>query len=446
MINDLFDEELLKPKKKKTIKPATIIIIAIILLTILCILAIVAIVYIKGTILSISIDGQNAKELEEILVIEESGKVYMPIKKMAEFLGYSAYNGDYVTLSEDDTSKCYIKTGQETVSFILNSNVLTKVIEGQTRQIKISEPIKEINGDLCISAEGAENAFNFKYHYNLAKNNITIHTLTYLYNWYSQNAVNKGYLPIEEEIFENKSAVLDDMLIVKSSNNYYGVISTQGETILESKYDSIEYFSKTSEFLVESNGKKGIISKDRTTKIELNYDSIERVTNKNDIFYIIKKSNLYGLLDANGEIIIYPEYEQIGIDVSSYAQNGVTNGYILYNEFVPVKNSNKWGLFNINGEKLTDLIYDSFGSPNKLARTYGVIEVPDYNLIVACQGEKYNLINLEGKSIFNRFILDSVYIKVSEGKNIYYITSGETTKELISFLQENGIEKPTPIE
>ena len=237
------------------------------------------------------------------------------------------------------------------------------------------------------------------------------------------------------------------MLIVKSSNNYYGVITTNGETILETKYDAIEYLRKTSAFLVTSNSKKGIISIDKETKVELVYDSIETVSNKNDTLYVVSKSKLYGLLDEDGNAIIYPEYEQIGIDVSSYEQNGVTNGYILYNQIVPVKQNNKWALFDIEGKQLTDFVYDSFGCQSaSSSRTYGVIEVLDYNLIVGCQSEKYNLITLEGKEIFSSAILDSVYITVSGGKNIYYITSGNVTKELIKLLEENGITKPTQVQ
>lgn len=148
----------------------------------------------------------------------------------------------------------------------------------------------------------------------------------------------------------------------------------------------------------------------------------------------------------NGEMIIYPEYEQIGIDVNAYSQNGITNGYVLYNQLIPVKNNNKWGLYNIEGKKIVDFVCDSFGSITTKYKTYGVIEIPDYNLIVGKQGEKYNLVTLEGKWLFERFILDSVYITVSEGKNVYHITSGTTEKNLITFLEENGVEKPTSIE
>lgn len=439
---DLFEEEILKPKKKKTISPTTIILIAIVILSILLVAIIVSIVYLKGTILTIKLNGVAVKELEDIIVIEENNKVYMPIKRMAEYLNYVSRNGDYNTLSEDST-KCYIKNEEELVSFTLNSNLLVKVIGDKTVQIKIEEPIKEINQELYITAEGAQDAFNLKFYYYPDKNEMYIQTLSYLYAAYSQQAINLGYLPIESESLLNKTAVLDGYLITMSKENYYGVVevgTTIGNTILETKYDNIEYLRETSDFLVESNGKKGIIAKDKKTKIEPIYDTIEMTRNNNSIFYIVERSDLYGLLDVNGKNIIYPEYDEIGIDISLYEKNGVTDKYILYNQVIPVKRNNKWALFNINGNKVADFVYDSFGceaGATNVSRTFGVLEIPEYNLIVACQDGKYNLITIEGKSIFNSSILDSVYITVSEGKNVYYIIAGGTTKELLSFLKEN---------
>ena len=445
MIEDLLNDEILKPKKeKKKIKASTIILVFIILLVILCILAIVGIVYIKGTLLSYSLDGRQTKALESLLIFEEDNKIYIPIRRMANYLKYEAYNGDYLTLSEDST-KCYIKNADELVSFTLDSNILTKVIGEKVSQIKIGETIKDINGELCITAEGAQEAFNFKFNYDLNNNKIYIETLGYLYNGYYSTYQSIGYLPIEAETYENKLAILDDMLIVKESNNCYGVINIEGRTILETKYNSIQYLRETSDFLVESNNKKGIISKDKTTKVDTIYDSIKQIKNKNDIFYVVEQEGLFGLLDVEGNTIIYPEYNQIGMDVVAYEQNGITNGYVLYDKLIPVMRNKKWAMFDIEGNKKTDFLYDSFGcskTQNESTRTYGVLQVPDYNLIVVCQNSKYNFINLEGNLLFNGFVLDSTYITKTDGKDIYYITKGTVTKELIGFLEESGVQKP----
>lgn len=438
---NLFEEEILKPKKKKGIKMSTLIIIAIVILFILCFVILAAISYLRGTILTIALDGKDASDLKNILIIEENNEVYIPIRKMAEYLKYETYNGDYITLSEDAT-KCYIKNSEELVSFALDSNVITKVVEGQTQQIKVNEPITQINEELCITSEGAQEAFNFEFSFNIQKNRITINTLSYLYTEYSKYYVNKGYLAIENETLDNKKAILDDFLIVKGTNGNYGVIRVNnGEVVLETKYESIKYLKETSDFLVSNNNKYGIIAKDKTTKVSLSYDGIEKVTNKEEIFYIVKKSNLYGVLNSNGDTIIYPEYTKIGMDVSAYSRNGVTNGHILYNELIPVNHNNKWALFNTKGERITDFIYDGFGSQTKTSNTYGVLEIQDYKLLVGRQGEKYDLITTKGEGLFKGFILDSVYITVNAGKETYYITYGAENIELLKFLEDNNVPK-----
>lgn len=440
---DLFEnEELLKPKKKFKIKASTVLMVIIVMLILLCFIILGLIAYFKETILTITLDAKDASDLKSIFIIEEEDKIYIPIRRMAEYLEYETYNGDYITLSED-TNKCYIMNSDELVSFTLNSNVLTKVRGEETEKVKISEPITQINGELCITSDGAEDAFNFRLAFNKEKNQITIETLSYLYTLYLNHYVSKGYSPITNETFENKMAIFDNLLIVKGTNEHYGVITGDGEVVLETKYESIKYLRKTSDFLVSSNDKVGIISRDKSTKVSVAYDSIESFTSQNNTFYIVESSNRYGLLDANGNVIIYPEYSGIGMNVSQYSENGVTSGYIFYDELIPVVNNNKWALFNVNGQKITDFIYDGFGCQAKTTNTYGVLQIQDYNLIVVRQGEKYDLITADGNGLFKNFILDSVYMLVTSGKTNYYISYGEQQIELLGFLEENGIKKVT---
>ena len=43
-----------------------------------------------------------------MLVFENDGKIYAPIKEIASYLGYESYNGEYSQRSEEQ-SKCYIQ-------------------------------------------------------------------------------------------------------------------------------------------------------------------------------------------------------------------------------------------------------------------------------------------------------------------------------------------------
>ena len=51
--------------------------------------------------------------------------MYIPIRKIAKFLGYEDYRGDYKIKSEDET-KCYVKNDYEIAMFSMDSNTLTK--------------------------------------------------------------------------------------------------------------------------------------------------------------------------------------------------------------------------------------------------------------------------------------------------------------------------------
>ena len=96
------------------------------------------------------------------------------------------------------------------------------------------------------------------------------------------------------------------MLVVKKgeNKNIYGVIDTQGKTILEAKYDNITYLPNVGDFLVESNKKVGVLSKNGETKIQIIYDSIELMDSDAGL-YVVKKDNKYGVLDLQGKTKIF---------------------------------------------------------------------------------------------------------------------------------------------
>ena len=92
---------------------------------------------------------------------------------------------------------------------------------------------------------------------------------------------------------------------------------------------------------------------------------------------------------------------------------------------------------------MTDFIYDGFGSNTKVNDVYGVLQIQDYKLLVGKQEKKYDLITTEGVGLFRGFILDDVYIEDNSGVKNYYIKYGEQKIELIKFLEDNNVTKPT---
>ena len=99
-------EESFQNKEEKKRKKATRIVLIAIVVVILIIIAIVAyLMYIKSTVLRLTLDGQTNEKMKSILRFEEDGTIYVPIKEIASYFGYESYDGEYNGTSEQQ-SKC----------------------------------------------------------------------------------------------------------------------------------------------------------------------------------------------------------------------------------------------------------------------------------------------------------------------------------------------------
>lgn len=440
----LIDEEEYRKDKEKTAKANK-------LLTISIILTIIVIIAISGVIVYLSynpnkimlkLNGAENENLLSILEIkeneDETASIYAPIKDIASYLGYEAFNGEYTTVSESQDS-CYVKNENEVAIFKLGSNVVYKldltVEDAEYEYCYLEEPIFEKDGKLYTDVEGLQKAFNIAISYNQKKKQIDIYTLDVLVKDRESKAVNKYKYAALDDTFANEKAILDDMLVVISSNELCGVVNySTGEEILGAQYDSIKYLPEKSAFLVTSNKKVGIISSDGVTKIEPTYDSLTLIDNENEL-YLANRDGLYGVVNIDGETIIYLEYDKIGVDISNFTQNDIKSGYILQDILIPVQQSNKWGFFDIHGNKITDLIYDEVGctaGSNKSA-TYNLITLPEYKVIVVGRDKKYTVMGLNGKEHL-QCEFDSIYMKISSGKREYFLYLNEEEHNITEFV------------
>ena len=398
-------------------------------------------VYLQNATLRVYLNGATNEQLKQLLVIEEDGTVYFPIKDVASHLGYESYNGDYTDKSEVQ-NKCYIQSEYEVANFSLYSNEVSKLDltenNGNYEYVYSNLPVKAINGVLYAPSEMVEEAFNVSFEYNQDNNRIYIYTLPYLANSYATRVLDYGYTAASET-FNNQKAILQNMIIVQKNESTYGVIDLEGNTILEAKYAQVTYIPEVGDFLVEDNDKIGVISKTAETKIPTMYDSIELIDQEAGL-YVVEDEGKYGVLDLNGRTRIYAEYDEIGVDISRFSQNGIKNKYLLADTLIPVKQGNLWGLFDTNGNQLVDFEYDSFGyiaSSNKNA--INLLVIPDYNVIVACKDRKYTLLNTSGEQLFSAVIADDIYMQISGGEKHYYITVNNNTIDAEAYLDQIGV-------
>ena len=437
---NLIDESFEPRKKDNSKKIARIILIIIALLVIAIIGIFVAIVYIQDNTLKLFVDGNINEKVKEMMVVEDDGTVYFPIKDVASYLGYQSYNGEYTDKSEE-ASKCYIENDNEIANFTLNSNKIYKLTlsnnDANYDYYYAKKPVKAINGKLYVTSDALENAFNLSFTYDMDKKKVYIYTIPYLISSYESRVLDYGYEKISDN-YTNEKSILNSMLIVtKNQDKTYAVIDLNGNVIIEPKYDNIEYLPNSGDFLVQSNNKVGIISSKKETKIQLLYDSLELVDSDSGL-YIAKKDNKYGVIDSKGNIKVYIEYDQIGIDNSKFEQNNIKNKYLLDNGMIPARKDKYWGAFDKNGKVILNFEYDSFGyiaSSNKDA--INLLLIPNYNMMVVCQNKKYALVNSSGKTIIQP-ILDDVYMTINSGKKYYYMNFNDKKINIEEFLDQQG--------
>ncbi len=434
-------EESFQTKEEKNKKTAIRIVLAAIIVVVIMIIGIVSyMAYIKGQELKVSLDGNANNDVKKMLVFE-NGTVYAPIKRIASYLGYNSYNGEYFEKSES-TSKCYVESENEVANFELNSRKIYKLDLNARAEnyeyVYSKQPVKAIDGELYATSEAIEKAFNVRFSYNEEKNTVQIFTLSYLVNFYNPYVLNWGYVGISE-VFANQKAILNNMLVVTDNNKRVGVIDTDGKSILEVKYSNVTYLPSVGEggdFLVEDNGKVGVMSKNRETKIQLIYDSIE-LLDLDAGLYVASKDRKYGVLDLRGKVIIYIENDEIGIDTSKFKENGIKNKYILAENMIPVRKDRVWGLYDTKGNLLVDYQYDSLGYTATSSRNaLSLLVIPDYNVLVACKDRKYTLLNNIGEELFSGPVADDIYMTIDGGKKHYYITANNQTMDAEDYLNQ----------
>ena len=404
-----------------------------------------------------NLDGRRQSEYSSNLFLFQDNKIYISIRDIAPLLGYNVFNGGYGEYTEDRT-KCYVNNSREVVSFETNSSKIYKYNvtnsgNGESQTFNVDAPILSSGTNLYITSDGLVRAFNVRFDYNTENNEVSIFSLSYLANYYSNQITNSAVTTStsnlsESVVYNNQKALLYNMIIIRdSTTNLYGVASLADptNTIIGTRYSSIEFMEGSNDFIVRtSENKMGIIGNDGITKVRLEYDNIVEL-DKNLGLYLVTSNNRQGVVNSNGKIIVYQDYDQIGLP-NTINDTNVTNRYILLDNCIPVQRNGKWGLIDINGNELTQSEYDGFGcdaDTSQDSRFTDVLIIPDLNGIVVELDEvngntrtrKYGVVTADG-NLFISIVLDSVYSLTTQGETTYYATFQGQTLDLVDFVRQ----------
>jgi len=426
-------------------KLSRIILIFIILIFIAIIAIICTILYIQKSAFRVYIDGVSVNLPQDTIIIEENGKIYADIKGIAEYLGYTPHNGEYKLYTED-TNKCWVYSKNETASFFLNSNKISKVVPDITKDYEdytIQDPVISKNGKLYCSAEGIKIGFNVTINYSNEANTLEIYTLPYLVKTYNATLKKYGYEGVSSN-FNNQKAILYNLFVVKGDNNLYGVINSQNKEIVGSRYRSMQFNENAREFYVsDMSGKIGIVTEQGDTKINLLYDSVSMIDKQNGL-YLVKSNNKYGILGNTGEIVIHLEYDKIGVDTTKFPADTIKNKYVLFENAIPVYQNKKWGLFDVKGKNIVPLEFDEIGytkgSSGSLSgkAVNNLLIIPNCKAIVLGQkvdkGTLYGIYSSEGKKLVP-CRLTNAYSVISAGISTYYMEYQGNTLNIEEYIQ-----------
>ena len=207
---------------KKKSKLPMIIGISLTVLIILIIVIIGTIIYLKQSVMQITVNGQNKNEIEKLLYIPEDDntKLYIPIRAIAKYLNYNDFRGDYKIKSEDST-KCYVKNENEIAMFTKDSDTLVKTRgDSDYEYVKLEEKVLEKDGELYTTPSGIEKAFNILFEYNANKKNINIYTMDYLNKMYASKLKIDGETVKLSEEYSDQKAIFEGLIIVIKNNIY----------------------------------------------------------------------------------------------------------------------------------------------------------------------------------------------------------------------------------
>lgn len=203
---------------------------------------------------------------------------------------------------------------------------------------------------------------------------------------------------------------------VVKENNKYGVIDTQGNKIIETKYEEVKIPNPEKEVFICYEGENTKVLNSKGEEIFTEYENVEPLRLKNissDLMYEkstlrYSKDSKYGLIDFNGKKITKPIYEEI--ETLQFKE-----GELL------VKQEGKYGIINIKGETLVKSDYDKIEADKYYEEENGYKNAGYIVSKTTNEGYRYGYVNLEGKEIIETIYNDLHRITEIDANDIYII-------------------------
>lgn len=454
-------ENEMNEKKKKTVLASIILCVILVVL----LFALIGLIKYQDSLkLKVFLNGVQY-EFSSKFFQEIDGKTYVNVKEASKLFKYSYTKGEYKKYNEDPNS-CYVSNNIETIAMTANEDGFTKYLNPSEKKIMLgetevkvknppgysenfstNEKIKMINEEIYIPFENVSEIFSVSVDTN-TKNRIKMYTLDKLFASAIKNVSSLGgkYTSVNGD-YENVRALLYGLVVVSNGEEFGVISSTTGQEIIGPKYSQMNFVQNSKEFLVNAENTVGLISKEGETIIPpTEYDEISLLDDKNGI-YLVKKGKKYGVLNRKGEVVIYVEYDKIGLkDVEKYPAEEIKNGTLLFGTSIPVYKDSKYGLYSVDGKEELAAEYNGFGcnidekdDPSKQS----VLLIPEsvgIKGIVFGSDNGYGVYDINGSQMVLANVCSKIYSKTKLGETRYYFEYNDVEMDLADYLEQNNLQ------
>ena len=461
--SDVFKEELEKNSKSK--KNVLISIVFCTFLVILLFIILRIVIYQDSITPKLFLDDKQIS-IPENLYIKTEDDIYFDVKKFGALLGYTYTKGTYGEYNENPDS-CYLQNDFEILALTAGANKFTKYIElnsqakigdmkvtaknnnGYSESFHVEKPVVLENDILYVSKEYIPIMFNVQI--SLEEYRTKIYSLNFLTNYAKKIVAGNNLFEISGD-YENLRGVVSGYIVVgdaktaKEKSVNFGVISLNGKDVISKKYEEITFIQNTEQFYVTTaDGRVGILDNEAGNVIAPSdkFEEISLLDQENKI-YLVRKGKEYGVVNGKGKILIYPEKDQIGIDLKTNKFENIDNPNVLFNKCIPVKKDNKYGLYNLDGELLLENVYDGFGYITTEKASSGneesVLLIPSsvgINGIVVNYNDSYGIYDVNvGLTVPTVF--EKIYSRTRNGETTYYVLYNGEELDLEEYLKSSN--------
>ena len=241
---------------------------------------------------------------------------------------------------------------------------------------------------------------------------------------------------------DNKSG-----FIVKNDSGKYGIVDYSNTQILEIKYDSIEKVYGNNMYVVTTSGKQKLVNKSGEDVLTTGFDSIKQILANQENAIIYVKSNKYGVMNTNGDVLIEAQYDnleetKVGMFIASkdgkYGIVDINKEEKLPFEYTSISFNEKADLYIAEDSNFNSKILNSSLEVKATGILSELNESKGYFKLRVDDGYKYYNFKFEEKKESDIFSTRTLFLSKKDGKYGFVDNNG---KVVVDYIYDDAMEQ-----